>query len=77
MLQKNILLVSDESYLRHGEILIKSLFLNTNKFKIHYFLITHKKKINLDSVFYNQNVNIYLKKKIGKNKKELRAYYEN
>lgn len=77
MLQKNILLVSDESYLRHGEILIKSLFLNTNKFKIHYFLITNKKKINLDSVFYNQNVNIYLKKKIGKNKKELRAYYAN
>ena len=44
MVQKNILLVSDESYLRHGEILIKSLFLNTNKFKIHYFLITNKKK---------------------------------
>jgi hypothetical protein len=77
MIKKNILLVSDENYLTHGKILLKSLFLNTNNFRVHYFIITDKKELSLDKVFYNKNIFLYYKKKAGKNNQEIKAYFAN
>lgn len=77
MNDKNILLVSDEKYLIHGEIFLKSLFLYNKKYKVHYFIITNNKQLLLNKIFYEDGVSLYFRKPLGKNEKQKKAYYAN